>query len=74
MKKENNYWRTSQIYCPNCGTLNIGYMDDLGNSKFQCRRCSLVIVRSYKSRRKDIIELLVPKGSVRDNEETVFTA
>ena len=67
MCDKKNYWETVKIYCPNCGTLNFGYKNDLGNSKFQCSKCSLVMLRSYKSRRKDIVELSIPKGSIRNS-------
>ena len=58
-------WATVQMYCPNCGTLNVGYEDSNGKHRFQCKRCAVVMVRSYKNRRHDLIELTVPQEKGR---------
>lgn len=58
-------WETISMYCPNCATLNNGYRDKEGKIKFQCTRCKMVMVRSYKNRRHDIIEVTIPQGMER---------
>ena len=64
-KKEFNAWTAVQMYCPNCGTMSVGYKDEEGKCHFQCERCSVVMVRSYKNRRHDLIEITVPQGRER---------
>lgn len=58
-------WETVSMYCPNCATLNTGYKDEEGKVKFQCNRCKMVMVRMYKNRRHDIIEVTIPDGMTR---------
>ena len=65
VQRELNTWTVVQIYFPNCGTLNIGYRDQNGKHRFQCKRCGVAMVRSYKSRRQDLIEVTLPKGTER---------
>lgn len=59
--KENEVWLPHQMYCPSCGTLNTGYKNGEGAIKYQCKRCQVVFVRSYKNRRSDVIEVCVTK-------------
>lgn len=61
-QEKKNTWTVVQMYCPNCGTLNVGYKDQEGRNHFQCKKCTVVMVRSYKNRRHDIIELTIPQG------------
>lgn len=51
-----------QIYCPNCGTLNIGHPLDNGEHHFRCEKCRVMMVRSHRSRRHNTIELIIPKS------------
>lgn len=61
---KNLEWIARQMYCPNCGTVITSYQQ--GNmTKFECPRCRTVSVRSYKSRRQDVIVLTIPKDLVR---------
>lgn len=64
-RKELNTWTAVQLYCPNCGALNTGYKDPDGKSRFQCKQCTVVMVRSRKNRRRDLIEVSVPQGCER---------
>ena len=59
-KKEMGSWTAVQMYCPNCGTLNVGYKDQEGKYRFRCKRCTVVLLRSYKNRRQDVIEITLP--------------
>ena len=64
-EKEMGSWTAVQMYCPNCGTLNVGYKDQEGKYRVRCKRCTVVLLRSYKNRRQDVIEVTLPKGSNR---------
>ncbi len=57
-----------QIYCPNCGTLNVGQPLDNGEHLFRCENCRVMMVRSHRSRRHNTIELIVPKGKKQEEE------
>ena len=65
VQRELNTWTVVQIYCPNCGTLSTGYRDQNDKHRFQCKRCGVAMVRSYTSRRQDLIEVTLPKGAER---------
>lgn len=39
-EKEIGSWTAVQMYCPNCGTLNVGYQAQEGKYRFRCKRCS----------------------------------
>lgn len=54
-----------KMHCPNCGVLSVGYRDTEGRCHFQCKKCSVVMVRTYKNRRHDMIEITVPQGRER---------
>lgn len=64
-EKKNGSWNMVQMYCPNCGTLNVGYKGKDGKHCFRCQQCAVVMIRSYKNRRQDLIEVTVPKGTDR---------
>lgn len=57
-----------QIYCPNCGTLNIGQTLENGEHHFRCDNCRVMMVRSHHSRRHNTIELIVSKGKKQEEE------
>lgn len=57
-----------QIYCPNCGTLNVGQLLDNGEHHFRCENCRVMIVRSHHSRRHNTIQLIEPKGKKQEEE------
>ena len=63
-EKKDSYWIPKQMYCPNCGTLSIGYQRE-GLTEFECGRCLTMFVRSYKNRRQDLLLITIPKGKVR---------
>lgn len=64
-EKEMGSWTAVQMYCPNCGTLNVGYKNQEGKYRVRCKRCTVVLLRSYKNRRQDVIEITLPKGTDR---------
>ena len=64
-EKKMSLWTAVQMYCPNCGTLNMGHKGQEGKDRFRCKRCTVVMLRSYKSRRQDVIEITLPKGTDR---------
>ena len=69
MKNSNEErWTTVPMYCPNCGTLNGGYRNSEGKIKYECPKCRLVMVRTYKNRRHDLLEITIPDGMVRLRE------
>lgn len=43
----------------------IDEQDAEGKSYFKCKRCTLSMIRSYKNRRHDNIEITIPKGLAR---------
>ena len=61
---EDHEWVPFSWHCPNCGKIVTGLKDESGTIKVTCRHCQLVMVRKLKSRRRDIIELFPPKGTV----------
>ena len=65
VQRELNTWTVVQMYCPNCGTLSTGYRDQNGKHRFQCKRCGVAMVRSYKSRRLDLVEVTIPRDANR---------
>ncbi len=60
-------WVSVKMFCPHCGTMNVGYKDQNGRCRFQCSRCTAVMVCVRKNRRHDQIEITVPKESERMN-------
>lgn len=65
IQREINAWMVIQMYCPNCGTLNNGYQDQDGKHHFQCGKCGVAMVRYYKNRRHDLIEVTIPRDRER---------
>ena len=65
MKKNYDEWTTVPMYCPNCGTLNNGYKNSEGKIKYECPQCGLVMVRTYKNRRHDLLDITIPEGMAR---------
>lgn len=65
MKKKYDEWTTVPMYCPNCGTINNGYAGSEGKIKYECPRCGLVMVRTYKNRRHDLLDITIPEGMER---------
>ncbi len=65
MDQRKDYWIPVPLYCPNCGNLSEGYRNAEGKIKYECNRCKLVMVRSYKNRRQDLLELFIPQGMER---------
>lgn len=53
-ERNDSYWIPKQMYCPNCGTLSVGYQRE-GLTEFECGRCLTMFVRSYKNRRQDCV-------------------
>ena len=51
-----------EIYCPNCGTINFGYLLKNGEHRFRCEKCRVLLVRQHRSRRHNTIELIVPQS------------
>jgi len=58
-------WIPFTWHCPNCGAKVTGYKNEKGTIKVECRRCYVVMVRSFKGRRHDTIDLYAPKGEER---------
>lgn len=58
-------WVPFSWHCPNCGALVTGYKNAQGTIKLECERCRVVMVRSFKGRRHDSIDLYAPVGAER---------
>ena len=67
-RKMQNEWETRQRYCPNCGTLGLGYGDGNNRFKFECSKCSLVSILTIKTRRSSATEEYLPKYIARLQE------
>ena len=61
-----NEWTPMPMYCPNCGTINIGYQNKECKIRYECKKCKVVLFRTRKTRRKDVIEVYAPKEQVYD--------
>lgn len=61
MDQNKDKWAEIQMYCPKCGTLNIGFRNEGNMLRYECKNCKVAIVRTYKSRRHEVFELLIPK-------------
>lgn len=61
MNQKGIKWTRVPMYCPKCGTLNDGYQDEEGKLRYECKRCKVTMVRSYKNRRSEVLEVKLPK-------------
>lgn len=61
MNQRDIKWTRVPMYCPKCGTLNDGFQDEEGKLRYECKRCKVTMVRSYKNRRSEVLELKLPK-------------
>lgn len=62
-ERNDSYWIPKQMYCPNCGTLSVGYQRE-GLTEFECGRCLTMFVRSYKNRRQDLLLIMIMYGLI----------
>lgn len=51
-------------YCCNCGTQVSAIRDKEGFYKVKCPTCKCCAVRKMMGRRRDVIEIIAPKGQV----------
>ncbi len=60
---DNNVWKPSSWYCPNCGRLTTAYRNSEGMMKVECQNenCHIVMVRTDKGRRHSVIEVYAAK-------------
>lgn len=58
-------WVPFSWHCSNCGTIVTGYKNQNGDIKVQCSRCQVVMVRRFKNKKHDTIDLYAPKGQER---------
>lgn len=68
MTIKDDEWKPFSWYCVNCGTLMSGFKNKNGDTKGQCTKCGVVMVRTFKSKKKqnvDCFEAYAPKGMVR---------
>lgn len=63
--EQSNAWIPFSWHCPNCGAIVMGYQNDKGTIRIECARCGTVMVRSFKGRRHDTIDLYAPNGQER---------
>ncbi len=64
MEKKDMNWTCLPIYCPNCGQLNYGCKDAKERIRYECNRCTLVMIRVIKTRRQENLMLFLPDGMV----------
>ncbi len=41
------------MFCPNCGNKLIGYKDENGGVKMQCKKCGIVAYSKYHPNKKE---------------------
>ena len=58
-------WVAFTWHCPNCGAKVTGFKNEQGTIKLECGHCRVVMVRSFKSRRCDRIDVYAPAGAER---------
>ncbi len=56
------------VLCHNCKAEMVGWQDEQGRTKVQCRQCGTVTVSIIKSRRHVQLDIYAPKGQVVNNE------
>lgn len=61
MNQRDIKWTRVPMYCPKCGTLNDGFQNEEGKLRYECKRCKVIMVRSYKNRRSEVLELKISK-------------
>ena len=60
-------WVPFSWHCSNCGAIVTGYKNQNNDIKVQCSRCQVVMVRRFKSRKHDTIDLFAPEGQERQS-------
>jgi len=53
-------WIPFTWYCPNCGATVIGFKNQQGSIKLECQRCRIVMVKTFRGRRHELIEIYAP--------------
>lgn len=71
MNQRDIKWTRVPMYCPKCGTLNDGYQDEEGKLRYECNRCKVTMVRSYKNRRSEVLEIKLPKEMSKERTTTL---
>lgn len=66
-------WNEELLYCVKCGTLNKGYRRHDGKLKFECsnKACRLVLVRTQKSRRHEIVDIYEKAAILKNDSKNV---
>ena len=57
-------WRPFSWHCPNCGSLVTGYKNADNEVKVECTKCHSVMIRKFKSRKHNAIDIYAPKQTV----------
>lgn len=58
-------WIPFSWHCSNCGNVVTGYKNQNGDIKVQCSKCHVVMIRKFKSKKHDTIDVFAPKGLER---------
>ena len=58
-------WIPFSWHCSNCGNVVTGYKNQNGDIKVQCSKCHVVMIRKFKSKKHDTIDVSAPKGLER---------
>lgn len=58
---EKGEWVPYSWHCPNCGTIVTGYRGSNGLISGECDRCSAVMVRHFRSKQRDRIDIYASK-------------
>lgn len=58
-------WIPFSWHCSSCGNVVTGYKNQNGDIKVQCSRCHVVMVRKFRNKKHDTIDVYAPKGQER---------
>ncbi len=60
-------WTVYSWFCPNCKGAVAGMKNDKNQIKVKCNVCGAEMIRTVKSRRRDVIEIYAPGYSENDS-------
>jgi len=59
-------WVSLSWHCSNCGNIVVGFKNEKGDIKVECKKCHVVMIRTIKGRRHDTIDLYAPNDQEHD--------
>lgn len=59
-------WMPVSLFCPHCGTVNMGYRNADERIRYECKHCGTVFVRSKLGRRHEAIDIYMQNGEKQE--------